>query len=226
MQIQSSRIDLPNPQPTPGLLIGVENPSRILAEEAKSILNLSNPPGSLLIGIPAGSVTFTGYDKAIIDTGVSVARTISTELAKSSNSPVIKYGVKALWLGVGFWKIYNKYNEKDKNIPALLLETTKTGLDLVELGLDVADIKTGFFDNKILQENVGMIFTAAGAVAKGDDLAMALTNKKFGSTDAGKFLGLMTPMLNAAISKDPAFKNIKFSPLPQIVTPKEEKKNS
>ncbi len=74
-------------------------------------------------------------------------------------------------------------------------------------------IGEGFFADEGLQERIGVILTGAGAIAKGEDISMALLDDKVASTEFGKFLPLMNPIFQYALSEDPKHSAIQFKPL-------------
>lgn len=240
MKIQSTKRNpkVPLPQET-GLLIGFEKPPPELAEAAQIALDLPQRPTGLLVGVAANSVKFTPMEQALIDTGISGLQMVSTELAKSSGIPTVQHGIRALWLGVKAKKLYDKWSSGDKNVAALIVETTATGLGALGWGVGAANDFSGqalqsnldnlisglgtqtteFFNDKALQTDLELMFTGLGAAASGEDVSMALTNRQVGATEMGKALKLVSPIFGAAISTDPAFEGVRFKPLPQYSGP-------
>lgn len=224
----------PKQQPAPkkpGLLIGVESPPEQLAIAAQKALSMSNPPSILLIGISGDTLESSqseALDKALVQTGVKAAKLISKELAKSSNSPILKHSVDVFWLGVNVWQIYEKWQKPEKDIPSLMIDVSQAGLSVLTWGsaLTGADetpeeSMLGFLHDPEFKAQAGAVFTATSAAVKGQDSGLALLNQEITATEIGKVVDLASPILNAAIKGDPAFAGITFKPLPIIdYTPK------
>ena len=219
MYIKSTRLKPETPTPgKTGLLMGIENPSPELAEAAQRTLGLETRPSSLVIGLPSSALELTPLEKAIVSTGVAAAKMVTKELAKSSNNPLVKHGVDAMWLCVKVWKLYDKRQAERKNLPALWIDTTSTALSAAGLALEATDTPNAFFDDDLLQEDISLLFTASKAAVTGEPVSMALINRQFSATEAGKALGVVSPLLQAALDRDPAFAGVKLSPLPSFKT--------
>lgn len=221
MKVQSFQMknQLGQPSSTPGLLIGIEEPPAALAEAAKEIHKLPRLPNSVLLGVPAplGAKTplaFTPVEKALITTGASVLKMVSEEIASASGVPVVKHGVKMFWFGVNIWKLHEKWSDADRDVPALIVETAATGLESIELLSDFYPPGARLLGSDLLNENTEVVLSVADAMTNNKDVSLALLSQKFGSTDAGKALGLLAPLLEAALSSDPACAGIQFRPLP------------
>lgn len=217
MKIQSTKRMVQGPPPSaPGVLLGVEKPSEELAEAARKTLGLDAAPQHLVIGIPPGAVPFDPMEKAILKTSESLVKMVTKELAKASGSKAAESSVHALWLGVNLWRLYGKWEDPQKNVPGLLIDTASTALGAVDFALDATGTPNAFFDDDVLQNNLEMLFTSSKAVASGTPISTALLNRRFAATDVGKVANLFTPLLQAAADTDPAFDGIQFKPFPSI----------
>ena len=232
MKIQSTR-RLPEAQRQPGLLIGIERPPAGLAREAQRIHGLAAPPRSVLLGVPAGATGSDPLDKAILDTSVAVTKLLTTELAKASGVKPVEYGVKVVWHGVKAWKLLEKWQRRDRDVAALLVETTAAGLGVLRTTYagagetELVDWQSDFLDNSALQSNLDSCFMVARAATGDYEFGSALLNAQIGTTELGRALGLVTPVLNAALSDDPAFAEIRFGPLPMVKrTPREPRRSN
>lgn len=203
---------------TPGLLIGVENPSPALAAAAMSTLGLASPPRSLLLAIPPRALASTPLENAVNRTAIGAAKLISKELARSA-PPLVQRGVDLFWLGVNVANLYEKWQGDRGNIAALVIDSASAIADGVFIGQKMAGFEGGLIGSQLTSENLGMVFTQAGAAAKGRNISMALLNKTAGSTPYGKILGLASPIVQAALSTDPAWSGYKFAPFPDFETP-------
>ncbi len=214
MNIQSTKRRSSAPAPkVPGILVGIENPSPELAAKAQSILGLAQPPRSVLLGVP--SRTFLAadpFDKALQKTLLATSKLLSKELSRNAH-PWVKTGVDVFWLGVKVNDLFEKWQDRERNIPALIVETAGTALGGMKLASGHTGIGEGFFADEGLQERIGVILTGAGAIAKGEDISMALLDDKVASTEFGKFLPLMNPIFQYALSEDPKHSAIQFKPL-------------
>jgi len=204
----------------PGVLIGIEHPSAALASAAQTTLNLSQPPKSVLVGIPAGVVGASAYEDAIQATSMAAAKLVSLQLAKASGVPAVEQGVRVFWLGVKVCKLYENWNDPERNLPALLIDTASASLSALNIGFDIGGVESEFLGSSASQQDVGMVFTTAKALAEGEDVSMVILNEKFGSTAMGSVLNAVSPLINAAISDDPDYAGVQFKPLPQFGLPK------
>lgn len=202
---------LPAPK-VPGLLVGVEKPSPELAQKAQSILGLAKPPPSVLLGVPSRALQSDPFDKFLQDTVLNTTRVLSKELTRNAH-PLVKTGVDIFWFGVKVNKLYERWQEKDRNIPALIVETTGVALGSMQLSSDITGVGESFFADEGLQDQLGVILTGAEAISKGEDLSMALLNDKVAATEFGKLLPLIDPVFQYALSEDPKHSAIRFKPL-------------
>lgn len=214
-QLKQAKIPASPSQNPDGLLVAVDNPSPALANAAKSALSLSYMPSSLIVGIPTEAMS-SSLEQAISQISLKVIKNVSKQIAKSSGNSVLKSGVDIIWYMYGARKLFKKWQSPEKNIPAVLIETTKQTLDMLGSALEMADIDNSFFDNAPLQEELDLVFTGLDAATSGEDICMSLLNEKFSSTELGKALEYFTPIVNSAVSKDPVFRHVKFKPLPQF----------
>ena len=83
---------------------------------------------------------------------------------------------------------------------------------------EATDTPNAFFDDDLLEEDISLLFTASKAAVTGEPVSMALINRQFSATEAGKALGVVSPLLQAALDRDPAFAGVKLSPLPSFKT--------
>jgi hypothetical protein len=205
------------PPRTPGLLIGVENPSPALAGATVSILGLAAPPHSLLLAIPPRTIVSTPLEKAMAGAAADAAKWLSKELASSPGAPpVVRHGIDLFWLGVKVAKLFDRWNDDKKDIPALVIDSASAIASGLLLGQKAAGFDGGLFGGDFTSERLGMIFTAAGAAAKGQDISMALLNRTAASTPLGNGLEHAGKIVAAALSPDPAWRGVKFGPLPGL----------
>lgn len=213
MIIQSTKRRSAAPAPkVPGVLVGIDNPSPELAAKAQSILGLAKPPSSVLLGFPSRAVQSDEFDEALQKTIVATAKLLSKEMTRTAH-PWVKTGVDVFWLGVKVNGLFEKWKDKDRNIPALIVETTGTALGGMRLASDLTGLGDSFFANESLQDQIGVILTSAGAVSNGEDISMALLDDKVGSAEFGKFLPLINPVFQYAMSEDPKHRAIQFKAL-------------
>ena len=217
MNISSSKKPPKTEAPAePGLLVGVRNPPPQLGQLAQSKCGLATPPQSMLLGIPATSIKKQDANNEYAKALKSVTKSVS-KLLVSNAPPWLKSGVNVFWLGVGLYDLYDKWNDPDPNIPALIVETANRAFDVVSMGSSLTGIGNEWINNDDLQNNVGMVFAAGSAAANDQNIAVAITNYQLGNSEIGKALGLVTPVLNAALSSSPEYKGIKFTPMPQVI---------
>lgn len=200
-----------------GLLFGINNPSAELSTAARNTLSLDYNPSHLFIGVPLSSMP-TPMDKAITKVYTNALKLFTKEVANASGNAAIKTAVDMAWVGWGTYLLCQSWTnpKQDKNIPSLIIDTSETALDVLGLLSDATNVGTDFFANEELQQNVDMVFTGLGAVTNGEDVGTAIVNSQIGGSEAGKYLPLVTPLLNAAVSTDPMYQQVTFKPLPQV----------
>lgn len=200
----------------PGLLVGIRNPPPQLGQLAQRSFGLATTPSSMLLGIPASSINRQSENNEYAKALKSVTKSVS-KLLVSNAPPWLKSGVNVFWLGVGLYDLYDKWNDPESELPALLVETADRAFDVVSTGASITGVGDEWINNSDFQNNVGMVFAASNAAANDQNIAVAITNYQLGNSEIGKALGLVTPVLNAALSSSPEYRGIKFTPMPQVI---------
>lgn len=197
-------------------MLGINQPSVALSAAAKTTLSLDYNPSQLIVGIPRSAMP-TPMDKAITKTYVNALKLFSKEVASASGSAAVKTLVDGVWVGLGMYQLCQNWQafKPDKNVPSLIVDTSQTALDVLSLFSGATNVGTDFFENEAIQQNIDMVFTGLGAVTNGEDVSASILNSQVNGSEAGKYLPLVTPLLNAAISQDPMSQQIQLKPLPQ-----------
>ncbi len=221
MQIKSTQVRTSRQLPKKtGLIVGISDPDPEIASIYQSTLGLQKPANQTLLAIPANSIQGTDLDKAIGKAAIKAAKFISKTAADQPGVPsYVKLGVDVLWLGVGVMGLYKHWSDPKRNIPALMIDTTGTALKALSLGSDMTGIGSDFFENREIQDSMGMMITSSKALATGRDVSLALMNRDLLATDMGKIMGMAAPIIEASINQEPAFGKLKLGPLPEYILP-------
>ncbi len=213
----------------PGVLIGVNQPGPALSRMAQSTLGLAQPPNQLVLAVPPQQVgnvfagapkDYAAMDKAIVQTQLNALKFATKALANTPGAPNwFNYGVKVFWLGVGVAKLYNQWRDPSRDVPVLMVKSVKAGWNAASLAANMTGLAPQVFDNDVLDDQLGAIFTGATAAAEGKDIGFALMNDHVLATQAGRALNVVSPLLEAALNDPNTAETITFGPLPSVEYP-------
>lgn len=218
MLIESTRRKTTHPPPRiPGLLLGIANPDATLSAAAQKVLELDAPPDQLIVGFPLDAVPDDKFDKAARETVLAVSKMASLEVAK--NAPqYVKTGVDVFWLAVNCAQLCSQWRDHRRDIPALIVDTATLAFSTLTVGSQLTGWKQDVLLGDRLQDNMGVIFTAANAAAGNQEISMALLEQTVSASDQGTMFSLARPMLDAALSPDPQHSQVTLRALPHYDT--------